>query len=432
MLLCNKGLSMPANYVDGVMGDINQNQLPGYNLDNKSVDKGRSFLDNTPAPDEDVRTTYFHSTCLDCMPGAPVDAIISTQKKIESTPPKEMEELIEQINNNRQSIVLDKLKACNKTVLDMRKPIKADGVDRQFDMIQGFDKLCIGKGVSNLTLSSCRSNYDSYIDDCLSGVKNVADQRIVNRVGLLVVSKGNFKGMPACTATIISNRYLLTARHCYVGKDGDKEGIGNDYLTFSPNQNIEDLNKNLDGKIIGELTEDGIKDINMLDVQPTISQDVIILVLKDSIQLEKPEIKIKFAQEVKNWQQLTLLGYQEMLTRKDDLYSQGYHLPDGKTVRYFLQNFLMDDSKSCFVGAYKPGGFQHSCQSLYGTSGAPLFIGDLKDSNVASDTVYIAGIQSRGNESTAIDLEKQGAANSASAINATTLTALLKNGVDMR
>lgn len=433
-------IAMPANNIDGGMGDIEEGygskgareKFLDFKLDNELQRSDKSFLDDTPVPEQGLRSIYFNKNCWDCMPAAPIDGIISSQNKIvNSYPPKEIKALINQIEHNQSSAVLDKLKECNKTVINMRTPIQQNGSGHSLNMIQGFDNICLGKDVSSLTLSSCRKIYDSYIDKCLSTVSDVKDQRIVNRVGLLLVAKGKFKGMPACTATIISNQYLLTARHCYVGKDGDEEGGGNDYLTFALNPGLENLNKSFNGQIMGELTVDGVKDINILKVLPTISQDIIILVLKEEIKLGKSDVIIKFAQDIKNWQQLTLLGYQEMLTRKDDLYSQGFHLPEGKTTRYFLQNFLMDNSKSCFVGAYKPGGFQHSCQSLYGTSGAPLFIGDLKERDITDNTIYIAGIQSRGNESAAINLEQQGAPNSAASINALTVMALSKAGVNM-
>lgn len=411
-------------------------------FDRKDLELGNKFNqhkfgEEKSIDEQNIRESFFNKSCPYCVPSSPIPGLIDAQKNIKSPPPPEIMEALEKIHKNTSSPLIEKLKKCGDTVYSLRKFNTIGNLDASSNMIQNFEKVCLAKNVSTLLLSSCRANYNDYINYCLENTASVSDQRIINRIGVLIVANGKYKGTPACTATIISSIYLITARHCYAEKEGENEQIsGNSYLTFSPNPQLITQESN-DGNysneiILGELTDDGVKDIKMLDHIPPTSKDVIILVLKNPIQLEKPELKIKISQNIINWQQLTLIGYQEMVTRRDNLYSQGFYLPNETPPNYYIQNIMMDNSISCFVSAYKPGGFKHSCQSFYGTSGAPIFAGDLKNIKIENDTVYISGIQSAGNGSSTKELEMQGSPNTAAVIRDATLDILLKNNVNMR
>lgn len=382
------------------------------------------------------RDSFFNNNCMTCVPGAPIPGLIDAEKNIQFPLPRKMEKLLKEIKDDIPSTSTDRLKKCSDTVYSLREFHKQNGLDKSINMIQGFEKSCLAKDVSELQFSECRLAYSDYVKSCLQNTSGALDQRIVNRIGILMVAQGMYKGTPACTATVISEKYLISARHCYVAKEGENEKTPDgDYLTFIPNpkliKSMSDSGMSFNGQIAGELTSEGVKEIELSNNTPSTSQDVIILVLKEPIQLEKPELKIKLAQEVKSWQQLTLLGYQEMVTRNDDLNSQGFHLPDGKSPNYYIQNIMMDSSMSCFVGALQAGGFKHNCQTFYGTSGAPFFIGDLSD--MGNDgIIYIAGVQSAGNSSSTKELERQGAPNTAATITSDTISILLNNGVDLR
>lgn len=388
--------------------------------------------------DEETKTSPFSiDRCPECVVLNPIEGLQQAAADLGTELPTNLSTLRGKIQGGDTSTVISKIRTCSRTVTSMRSvhAINTDPFSTRYNMLQGFKELCLpeGKASSNF-LDMCRNNYQAYVDNCLSNISNVYDHRIADRVGILFKTSGKDKGLPSCTATVISNKFILTARHCYVLKEDDKVDLnGNDYLTFTPSDNLLKLMPNgnsYNGKIEGELTIDGIKDIELLTRKPNLDDDVIVLALAFPLTLERPTLSLKFRTSIAKGEQITILGYQEMATRKDDLYSTAFYLPDGKNQRYYLQNIMMDDSLTCFAALTTLGGFTHNCQSLNGTSGAPLFVGDLEKQLYTDNNVFIVGIQSGGNESPSQELEKQGVPNVAAMIYDTTIQALAKQGVD--
>ena len=179
------------------------------------------------------------------------------------------------------------------------------------------------------------------------------------------------------------------------------------------------------GVISGELTIKGRKNISLVHSQPYLSDDSIIVVLKDALILEQPKLNIELAQTIDENLNLTLVGYQDLATRNDLLNDVSANMEPAKNPRSYLNNIKFDNSPLCFKGPNEDGGFHHFCQSMSGMSGAPLIIGNLADA-VKNDAVTIAGVLSGGNTSIALELEKQGAPNKAALVRDDLIDALRK------
>lgn len=398
------------------------------------LNREREDFDNNAAK----RDLLAQQTCPDCVIVEPVAGLNNAKIIFPDGLPERLENILSNINNKKPEAAISKIINCSETVKSMRMSYSVDaGVySTKNDMVRGFRKVCFSDNASIKKLMPiCRENYNSYVSNCISSIPESSDKRVFDRVGILFASRGKYKGSPVCTATVISSKLLITARHCYLMKEDEQQDDlnANDYLVFVPSANLLNLSQQYGGayigRIEGELTIDGMKDIQPLNVRPNLIDDVIVLSLANPLTLETPLLSLRFSKEVSPGEQITILGYQEMATRKDDLYSTSFYLPEEKNAQYYLQNIMMDNSVTCYTGVILSGGFSHYCQSLYGASGSPIFIGDIGDHKNTDNGIIIAGIQSGGNESPAKELEKQGAPNSAALVSDWIIEMLINKGV---
>ncbi|KAJ9430484.1 MULTISPECIES: trypsin-like serine protease [Enterobacterales] len=325
----------------------------------------------------------------------------------------------------------NKTHLCSTAVDALRIPRKFTGdTYSSGNFLNSFQSLCISNSKQNdkSMAAKCIETYNDYVSSCLSASIKVVDHRIVDRIGLFLFANGDSKSTPACTGTIIDKNLVITARHCFMAHNYNEDGklqSGNKYLKFVPNIHLlsgEDADK-YDGELSGELTPDGIKTIELIHEQPSLGDDVIVVVLKNPVILENPELKVKIAEHIDAQTYLTIIGYQDLATRNDLLH--GIINKEEKPYYYF-KNIMMDNSLLCFKGADEVGGFQHYCQTMSGMSGAPLFIGNLEDVSSVG-FITIAGVLSGGNDTSDVDVEEQGAPNKAAMVNEQLLDALYMN-----
>ncbi|HHT4259113.1 TPA: trypsin-like serine peptidase [Klebsiella variicola] len=336
---------------------------------------------------------------------------------------------------------LDKYEVCSQAVSELRKQRPLNNSNTTGNLIEEFDDLCSPTSKNGGLISNiCMSTYNSYVKNCISDTDNVSDKRIVGRIGIFFSEQGLYKGQPTCTGTVIDSTHIATARHCFIRKEGDPDlrtlygdEEGNKYLTFTPSLSLLDLNESesqkYNGELIGELTSDGVKKIKLEDRQPLLSEDFIIVVLKNPLKLETPELQIKIATTKSYPMQLTLIGYQDAVTRRDKMYSRQFYLGGEVSRRYYLSNIMMDNTPLCFEGPEDSGGFYHYCQSMSRMSGAPLFEGNLETAKDKNDSATIAGVLSGGNGTSDIDVESQGAPNKAAMIDISVLDALRQSNI---
>jgi hypothetical protein len=64
-------------------------------------------------------------------------------------------------------------------------------------------------------VAQCLKTYADYDTSCLQKQDVVVDQRIFGRIGMLFMAVGVNAPQPTCTATLLSETTVITARHCY-------------------------------------------------------------------------------------------------------------------------------------------------------------------------------------------------------------------------
>lgn len=392
--------------------------------------------------------------CVNCIPSNPEKALNTMFDKIEpkNIPVctaylralmssnsmikigKECEPILKVTLNGKGTLdspLKNKTHLCSVAVNALRIPRKAIGDTYSFgNFLNSFQNLCISNSQQDdkSMAATCGETYNDYVSNCLSASNKVFDHRILDRIGLFIFSSGDARSTPACTGTVIDKNLVITTRHCFMTNnynEDSKSQSGNKYLKFIPNIHLLSGENagNYDGELLGELTLDGIKNIEIIHEQPSLEDDVIVVVLKKPVILENPELKVKITEQVIAPTYLTIIGYQDLATRNDVLHGI---INKEENPYYYFKNIMMDNSLLCFKGADEVGGFQHYCQTMSGMSGAPLFIGNLEDTS-SMGFITIAGVLSGGNDTSDVDVEEQGAPNKAAMVNEQLLDALHMN-----
>lgn len=422
-----------------------------FDINNGTGQRGSNILtkntDDTDGTDDtDIKALIIDKSCPYCVFVDSIPALrYATQELPKDDLPKSVATLVSAISEKKEgtksltpdlSKILERYKACSKAVSELRKQRPLNNSNLTGNLIEQFDELCSPTSKNGGLISNiCMGTYNSYVKNCISDTDSVPDKRIIGRIGIFFSEQGQFKGQPTCTGTVIDSTHIATARHCFIRKEGDPDlqalygdNEGNEYLTFTPSLSLLSLNETenskYDGKLIGELTSDGVKNIKLVDRQPLLSKDFIIVVLKNPLILESPEIHIKISTTPIHPMPLTLIGYQDAVTRRDNMYSRQFYLGKDVPRRYYLNNIMMDNTPLCFEGPVDSGGFYHYCQSMSRMSGAPFFEGDLEKASDTNDSVTIAGILSGGNGTSDTNVENQGAPNKAAMIDISVLDAL--------
>lgn len=288
-----------------------------------------------------------------------------------------------------------RLLACEHAVESLR-----GGAGGLGNTIIDYDKLCISENIAQ-----CRAAYSSYVDNCLYQPEGLINDAIIGRVGILFVTDSYGKYTPWCTGTLISKDTIVTSRHCYTVSNEIIEyfkGDGNSFLKFAPNPKIlsfqSESGYNL-VDIVGEVTNDGLANIELKNKEPSLSDDIIVLKLSKPLSLEEPILHIKWTQltELKNTVRVALVGYQEMASRREKMQANEFDeikIPDKASISGYFNYIMADLGPMCIISAQDSGGFNHFCQSLQGTSGAPIFTMDLM--GLTGSTINLIGVQSRG------------------------------------
>lgn len=337
-------------------------------------------------------------------------------------------------DNPSSNLVKLEIEQCGGAVQLLRAPIS----EEFGNMVDDFNSGCLKRptyqlfsdlgGRAKTEMSRCLAAHVLYEENCLQQLGEVADKRVVGRIGLLfnVVAKGGEE--PACTATLISETLIVTARHCYLLSalalpDGIELENGNGALVFAPNpflftENGADTSPRFI-TIAGEVTASGDRPIELVPSFPPPSEDVIALRLKEPVQLESPRLSITWG-EAALGDELTIIGFQELSFRrtlleqriKDLGLTTGKELLDQAAFSAFVR---VDHGPMCVVGDVTSGQFGHYCQSFNGTSGAPIFAGNLATLD-PEKPIRLVGFQSRGNASDVPDKEVAGPPNTAAQI----------------
>ncbi|WP_429170491.1 trypsin-like serine peptidase [Ensifer sp. LBL] len=323
---------------------------------------------------------------------------------------------------------------CGAAVQLLRAPVSPT----RGNMIDDFDGACLKAGEPETyaqfdaddkrEISECLAAHLLYEQNCLQYLDTITDTRIVGRVGMLfnVLDPGEPK--PTCTATLISETLIVTARHCYYGEalgnlgpDADATGA----LAFAPSPVLlAAVKAHLPPyiEVAAEVTPVGERPVAVVTSYPQPPDDVIALRLKTPVPLESPRLKVSWA-EVELGSELTLIGFQELAFRralleqriKNAALTAGSSLLEDGAFSAFLR---ADHGAMCVVGDLTPGQFGHYCQSFQGTSGAPIFLGNLAGSPDPNSTIRLVGFQSRGNANDMPDKEIIGPPNTAARMSA--------------
>ncbi|RVL89091.1 trypsin-like serine peptidase, partial [Sinorhizobium meliloti] len=332
------------------------------------------------------------------------------------------------------------IEQCGAAVQALRAPVSP----MSGNMIDDFYSACLKElevetypqldDIAKQEVSACLAAHILYEQSCLQHLDTIVDKRVVGRIGMLfnIVDKDNPR--PACTATLLTETLIVTARHCYtaeaLGLPGGTDGTA--ALAFTPNPillaatNVQSMPAYIE--VAGEVTLAGEHQVDVVPETPQPSEDVIALRLKTPVALESPRLEIIWA-NLELGKELTLIGFQELALRRTLLEARikNVGLTSGKSLieeGAFSAFLRVDHGPMCIVGDLTPGQFGHYCQSFNGTSGAPIFLGNLALPQNSGFSVALVGFQSRGNASDMPDKEVIGPPNTAAQVTSDLATLL--------
>ncbi|TAX37061.1 trypsin-like serine peptidase [Rhizobium leguminosarum] len=390
-------------------------------------DFGIPLLHHDWVPGEQPIFTFDPSNCFDCQPADPEIGMGSVMAIAGVSLSNRLNEAVSAKLSGQPSETLTGINRCGSAVQLLRSPTDFG------NMIDDFREGCLKpsegtyKSLSEAAqqeISQCLATHTLYEDSCLQDTDTIENKLIVARVGMLFNDSVNGIAEPACTATLISETLIVTARHCYLRAAlklpaSYTSPNGNAALVYAVNPllGIEAPSR---VAVLGEVTGDGLTDVALLDSYPDTPEDMIVLKLAKPVPLENPKLEIRWGVAATG-AELTLVGFQELSFRNALLKERVSETALTETTdllfdRSFIKFIKVDHGPMCIVGYREDGQFGHYCQSFGGTSGAPIFLNDLSAAQ-ATNTVTIVGFQSRGNASDAADKETLAPTNTAAQIN---------------
>ncbi|MBZ9603318.1 trypsin-like serine peptidase [Phyllobacterium chamaecytisi] len=348
--------------------------------------------------------------CLNCQPMEPEAGVAFLETPYSDTTGLGYSGKIPTFVVSPTAIESARIKGCSKAVTGLRTFSPGGLGDNAID---DFNRSCMfaSEDLGSLevlsdmqveTVSKCSALYDAYAKSCLSTPTAIASERIVNRIGVIVGTSGPVSPALLCTATLINTNTIVTARHCFLRSLLQQvDDVTNDFTAyFLPNPGLAKAANQIvsPDQIVGEVSSAGVvSNIQLLGSPPDTSNDVIFVRLAENLPLD-PTLHIRVGQ-ISMGDRLTMVGYHEFLGRSNKLHSRLSFSPI-QSVSHLLEsgdwatNLFADDSPLCFAAYSDDYQIQHLCQSFNGTSGAPLFSGDVADSGTS--VVTLVAVQSSG------------------------------------
>jgi len=378
-------------------------------------------------PGEKPVFTFDPKNCPNCQPADPEIGLGTVVQINGIALPNRLNEAISaKQTGSTDSSQLNRIKQCGSAVQMLRAPISSSFGNMIDDFRIGCLKFNEGpyetlNARDQLEISQCLAAHTLYEDSCLQDPATIRNSSLMPRIGMLFNVTGDAGAEPACTATLVTDTLIVTARHCYVREALKLPAAygpvtGNGVLVYAVNPSLSP-SAPVKVPILGEVTKNGLKDIDLLDDYPDPADDVIVLRLAVPLPIDNSKLEIRWSVAALG-SQLTLIGFQELTFRetllRDRVMNAALEAGNLLSKRSFADYFRVDHGPMCIVGDVTAGQFGHYCQSFGGTSGAPIFFGDLSDEG--NNVVTIVGFQSRGDPSDVPDKEVSGPTNTATQI----------------
>ncbi len=273
------------------------------------------------------------------------------------------------------------------------------------DMISNFDQACLfTKGLASppkLTnsqkplIANCAAAYGQYAEQCLSQqYGNMLEESITSSLGILTTLNSKGATRILCSATRVSKKLILTARHCLLPVSAKKFSISFRTINAEKLHAVTSIYLENAGNIEKISIKSGIineREVNLIG-KYDVNNDLALLEIENATRVEKWTNKVRFADLDKydSHNAVMLGGFQRLIFRVSQLKARitgAAIINDEIAVERALwqKAFRIDSSPTCILtpfsaseatrfGINKELVFGHFCQSINAASGSPLFV----------------------------------------------------------